>query len=64
MDYGDKAHTSNGPIVLRPQQDTLKPVSDDPDYKGLFVVTTYRAFFELLRGVQRKRDPERSGSLS
>lgn len=46
---------------IEPQHEKLKPLSD-PDFRGVFVVTTYHVFVQLLRAVQ-KQNSERAGSF-
>lgn len=42
-------------LTLERQHETLQPVSD-PQYRGLFVVTTYQAYCRLLREREGQTD--------
>lgn len=50
MDRSYQTQMNSGPLTIERQYDTLQPVND-PEYKGLFVVTTYEAYCRVFQRV-------------
>ena len=55
MDRSYHSQMNTGQLTLERRHETLQPVTD-PQYRGLFVVTTYQDYCRLLRQRESQSD--------